>query len=188
VPDDRTFAQWPGLTHLILSDNPHLGGSLHASLPDSCARLQVIQLFNAGLSGPLPPALLSLLPDLKALLVFDNHLTGPSPLTLVHGEAKDEEKRAAGTGPGGLGKAMALAKGAAKLKGKLKKKGEGLAGDGTEKMALSPHHRNLARIACHGNQLAGPIGVLSAYLKLKLKDLTMGNNLFTGPVEPLFQK
>jgi len=52
VPDDRTFEMWPDLTHMILSDNPHLGGGLHPSLPNACKRLQVLQLFNANLTGP----------------------------------------------------------------------------------------------------------------------------------------
>ena len=190
VPDDRTFEMWPDLTHMILSDNPHLGGGLHPSLPNACKRLQVLQLFNANLTGPLPPALISLLPELKSMLLYDNKLTGPSPLTLLSGEAKDEAKKMAGGGVSSAAKAMAVAKGVSKFKGNLARaRGkEGLAGDGSEKMATSPHHRSLTRIACHGNRLSGGIGVLSTFLKLKLRDLTMGNNQFTGPIEPLFQK
>jgi hypothetical protein len=55
----------------------------------------VIQLHNAGIGGALPPALISLLPQLKQLVVHDNVLTGPSPLTLLSGEAVHDGKNKA---------------------------------------------------------------------------------------------
>jgi len=87
LPLEMTFECFAGLTHLVLSDNPHLGGTIPKSLPRNCPNLTVVQLHNAGIGGPLPPALISLLPQLKQLVVHDNLLTGPSPLTLLSGEA-----------------------------------------------------------------------------------------------------
>lgn len=55
-------------------------------------------------------------------------------------------------------------------------------------MAAAPHHRNLVRISCHNNQFSGRLGILSAWVKLKLKHLTLGSNQFTGPIDPMFQR
>ena len=49
--------------------NPHLGGANPAALPWCSPNLAVLQLHNAGLTGELPPALISLLPHLRAVLM-----------------------------------------------------------------------------------------------------------------------
>jgi Leucine-rich repeat (LRR) protein len=167
----------------------------------------VVQLHNAGLVGPLPPALISLLPQLKVLVVHDNRLTGPSPLTLLSGEAvhNGHNVHVDSTGLDKLAKAMAVAKASKKLQHKLADarankaasndaaaSRTGIPGvnaeDESVKMAAAPHHRSLVRLSGHGNRMTGKLGVLSCWLKLKLKDLTLGSNQFTGPIEPLFER
>ena len=49
-------------------------------------------------------------------------------------------------------------------------------------MAETLEHRGLTRLSLHGNALSGPLGVLSAFTKLRLKHLSLGSNQFTGPV------
>jgi len=219
VPPEAAFLAWPNLTHLVLSDNPRLGGSLPASLPQTSKFLEVVQLYNCGLAGCLPPAFLSQLPHLKKVLLHDNKLTGCSPVGIFSGEEVDAKQQSLA-----LGTAMAVARGASKLKSKLKSKpkakvkaaqapaqaqattpgaapgaaapvasdpsdpsGGGLGLDPTA-AELRAWHRTLSRLTLHGNQFQGPVGELSAMLKLKLRDLSLGNNRFTGPMTPLLER
>ena len=72
-----------------------------------------------------------------------------------------------------LGTALAVAKAGRKLAAALQRSKSPVRAAAVEeenpKMALSPHHRSMVRISVHRNSLAGPLGVLSAFLKLKLK-------------------
>lgn len=134
LPQDLTFEAWPKLTHLLLSDNPHLGGSLAACIPQTCKRLQVIRLHNCALHGPLPEGLLANLPELKAVLVHDNALAGSSPLTLFEGEMLNKDRMAAAALGGAPGSGSSGA--SAGTSG-----GGGKPGGGEQDMKASKDHR-----------------------------------------------
>mmetsp|Transcript_2054 Transcript_2054/g.4426 ORF Transcript_2054/g.4426 Transcript_2054/m.4426 type:complete len:532 (+) Transcript_2054:74-1669(+) len=195
VPKEITFEAWPKLTHLILSDNPHLGGSLPACVPTTCRMLQEIRLHNCGLTGPLPPNLLNLLPDLKSFLLHDNSLDGPSPLALFTDEMLDKDRLRLGQSgsllegqtSGSAAGRVSLSASLAAAKEQASKSKESVAAQ-EQNMKTSKDHRHLVRVSCSDNKLSGAVGVLSVYLKLNLKHVSLGSNHLSGPAAPLLQR
>jgi LRR receptor-like serine/threonine-protein kinase FLS2 len=180
------------IQQLILSDNPHLGGRIPDNLPNLCAKLMVIQLHNSALSGPVPNMLISQLPHLQKLLLHDNVLTGASPLTLIEGEVLESSLKPSFDTMGlGMGRSsMSGGAGGVNTRGKGGKGGKGDDNDKDSKssMAASLVHRPLTRISLHGNNFKGSLGVLSACNKLKLEDLSLGRNQFTGSIDCLLER
>ena len=52
-----------------------------------------------------------------------------------------------------------------------------------ERRRMNPPHRSLRRVSLQSNGLAGPVGMLSVRLKLRLEHLTLGSNQLTGNLD-----